>query len=175
MTTKNRKKHLTEKLASKKYRDAFVTSYIDQGIPFQIKALREQRDWTQEQLAEYSRMAQTRISLLENPNNKGITLKTLKALASAFDVGLIVRFVPYGDIVHWDLALSSESLRVPSFKDDPYFKEEDESTLSDENQYVINTLTDPSKNVTILQEYKLSKALSTTSEETISEASAMGV
>jgi hypothetical protein len=40
-----------------------------------------------------------------------------------FDVGLVIRFVPISQLVEWELNLSNDSLSVPSFGDEPYFKE----------------------------------------------------
>jgi len=112
-----------EKLRNKEYREAFVSSNIYVGIAFQIRTLRKQRNYTQKKLAEISGMKQERISILEleNPSNTP-TLSTLKKLANAFDVGLIVRFVPISEILEWQLNLSPESLEVADFNDDLYFQ-----------------------------------------------------
>ena len=117
---------LKNRLKSKEHREAFVSAYVDQTIPFQIRALRlsKQRNWTQEKLAAEAGMKQERISALENPNYGQFSLKTLKQLASAFGVALIVRFASFGELAEWEINLSSESLEVPSFKQDPYFQEQ---------------------------------------------------
>jgi transcriptional regulator with XRE-family HTH domain len=120
-------KLLTE-LKNKEYRDAFVSAHIDTGIPFQLRALREQRGLTQKELAERSGMKQERISAIENPNYKNaFTLSTLKRLASAFDIALIVRFAPISQLVDWELKISPESLQAVSFNEDPYFSETEEA------------------------------------------------
>ncbi len=145
MTTYNRRKEeLISKLKNKEYRDAFVEESINIGIPFQIKTLREQREWTQKDLGNYSKMEQARISLLEDINYQKFTLSTLKRLASAFDIALIVRFTPFSDLVNWELNLSSESLKALSFDDEPYFKDveatSDHTTIhpSDTSNKVVN-------------------------------------
>jgi transcriptional regulator with XRE-family HTH domain len=125
MSMSKRKEKLLQRLRDKEHRDAFVSAQIDIGIPFQIRALREQRPETQSELAGRIGMAQAWISKLENPNYSGFSLATLKKIASAFDVGLAVRFVPISQLVEWELNLSNNSLPVPSFEDDPYFKESD--------------------------------------------------
>jgi len=124
--TIDQRQELIRKLLNKEYRDSFVSAYIDQGIPFQIRALRLQRKWKQEDLAQRAKMKQARISAIENPNYQSFSLRTLKQLASAFDIGLVVRFVPFSDLVKWDLNLSAESLEVISFDEDAYFKETEE-------------------------------------------------
>jgi transcriptional regulator with XRE-family HTH domain len=66
----------------------------------QIQALREHRDWTQEQLGTAAEgMKQTQVSRLENPDYSGGTIKSLKRLANAFDLGLIVRFVKFSEFL----------------------------------------------------------------------------
>jgi transcriptional regulator with XRE-family HTH domain len=118
--TKQREK-LVQRLKAKDHRDAFVKAQIDVGIPFQIRALREKVPWTQRDLAEKAGMKQSWISKIENPAYSGFSLKTLLKLASVFDIGLVVRFVPISELVEWELKLSPTSLEVPSYEKDPYF------------------------------------------------------
>jgi transcriptional regulator with XRE-family HTH domain len=127
MTLYDRKKNkLIEDLKNKEYRDAFVEESISVGISFQIKALREQRNLTQEDFEKKSGMKQSQVSLLENPNHSGFSIATLEKIAAIYDVGLMVRFVPISDLVKWELNLDSESLKALSYKDDPYFIEPEE-------------------------------------------------
>jgi transcriptional regulator with XRE-family HTH domain len=123
MNITKRKHKLIQRLKDKQHREAFVSAQIDIGIPFQIRALREQRNETQAALSSRTGLAQAWISTLENINYKGFSLKTLKKVASIFDVGLVIRFVPISQLVEWELNLSNGSLLVPSFNDEPYFKE----------------------------------------------------
>jgi transcriptional regulator with XRE-family HTH domain len=128
--TKNK---LINELKNKQYRDAFVSAHVDIGIPHQIRILREQREWTQQKLADRTGWKQAWIAKIENPNYTGFSLKTLKKLASAFDVAVIVRFVPISNLVKWELEISPESLQAVSFEKDPYFKE-----ISQEKRSVAN-------------------------------------
>jgi len=123
-----RREKLIADLKNKEYRDAFVAEHIYTGIPFQIKALRKQkeRNWTQEELGKRANMFQERIRVLENPDNESLSIKTLLRLASAFDIGLMIRFAPISDLVKWDLELSEEALQVESYKDEAYFQEIDD-------------------------------------------------
>ena len=89
---------------------------------------------TQEELAFHANMKQERISTLENPNYASYLLRILKQLAAAFDVALIVRFVPFGELAEWKLNLSSKSLEVPSFNNDRYFQAKKEAS-GGYNQY----------------------------------------
>ncbi|MEW6674188.1 MAG: helix-turn-helix transcriptional regulator [Thermodesulfobacteriota bacterium] len=127
MITNREKKALIKRLQNKKHRDAFVSAIIDQTIPFQIRAMRlsKERNWTQKELARRASMKQERISMCENPNYGKLSLSTLKQLASAFDVGLIVRFVPFSDLVEIESNIDTGSLNPTSFDNDDYFKEKD--------------------------------------------------
>jgi transcriptional regulator with XRE-family HTH domain len=118
---KHRQK-IIARLKDKEHRDAYVSANIDIGIPFQIRALREKKGWTQKELAERSGKKQAWIAKLESPNYSGFSLKTLKQLASVFDVGLIVRYVPFSDLIKWELEISPEKLMAVSFDEDTYFK-----------------------------------------------------
>lgn len=100
MTTLKRKE-IFNGLADKDYRDVFVEENIGMGLAYQIRALRERETWTQEQLGKLTDKAQETISQLENPAYRAYTLKTLRRLAAAFDVGLLVRFVPFSELVDW--------------------------------------------------------------------------
>jgi transcriptional regulator with XRE-family HTH domain len=144
-----RKVNLSEKLKNKEYRDAYVSSSVDVGVAFQVRALRKQHHYTQNELSEISGMAQGRISALENPSNSH-TIATLKTIANALDVGLIVRFVPISKLVKWQLNLSTDSLDVMKYDEDPYFKEGggDIEITADLMQYQL-PLEDASSNIVI--------------------------
>src|SRR5688572_4778149 len=86
-------------LADKEYRDAFVEEQINVGLSFQIRSTRQARGWTQGDLGQRTGMKQETISVLESADYGSYSLRTLKRLASAFDVGLEVRLVPYSKLV----------------------------------------------------------------------------
>jgi transcriptional regulator with XRE-family HTH domain len=109
---------LAGELRSKEYRDAFVASQIRVGLPMQCRALRESRDWTQPQLAEAASMSQPRISEIERPGERNLNLETLLRLASAFDVALQVRFVPFSQFVDDDDQLDLANFYVSPFEED---------------------------------------------------------
>lgn len=132
----NTKAQKIARLQKKQYRDAFVGSQISVGLPFQIRALREQRDWKQSRLASECGMLQPRISAMESPGGAKFNLETLRRLASAFDVALVVRFVPFGELVDWSERFNPDTFKIPSFKDDPALKEE--SALESLGQRVVN-------------------------------------
>jgi transcriptional regulator with XRE-family HTH domain len=95
---------IARSLTDKGNRDAFVAQEIATTIPFQIRALRTARRLSQKKLGELAGMRQETVSLLENPDYGRVTIRTLLRLAAAFDVGLLVRFVPYSTVVDWTVA-----------------------------------------------------------------------
>jgi len=112
---------LFTELKDKQYRDAFVSSAITMGLPYQIRALRAQRHWKQEDLTERSGMKQSRISAIETPGKVSFTLETLRRLASAFDVALLVKFVPFSELVKWEESFEPDAFFVPPFEEDAGF------------------------------------------------------
>jgi transcriptional regulator with XRE-family HTH domain len=127
------KNELISLLQDKEYRDAFVVASINIGVPAQIRTLRKQRQWSQEKLAEEAMMQQEGISRIEDPDRGSVNLKTLLKLAAAFNVGLIVRFVPFSEMINWKLNLSLDAMEVKSFDQEIYFKQPDEEITKAKN------------------------------------------
>lgn len=110
---------LLQKLkASRKRRELFVAGQIKTGIPFQIRALRDKKGWTQGELGAQLGMTQTNISRLESPGYGRLNITTLHRIAAAFDVGLIVRFVPFSELIGWVDKLSPDALAPKSFDEE---------------------------------------------------------
>lgn len=112
------KKTIERLKKSKAHRAAFVASEINIGIPFQIRSLRKQREWDQKRLANEAGMLQPRISAMEKPGYGNLTLETLKRLAAAFDVALIVRFAPFSELIRWSDRFSPDDFNVLGFQDE---------------------------------------------------------
>lgn len=113
-----KEQQLFESFLNKEYRDAFVEEHISSGLAFQIRALREKKGWTQEELAQRTGKAQETISQLENPDYGRFTLKTLKTLASAFDLALMVNLVSFTGLIARVSNLSPETIAPPSYDDE---------------------------------------------------------
>lgn len=109
---------LLAKLKKKKYRDAYVEEHVRTSLPFQIRALREQREWTQGRLAEELKTTQTAVSRLENPDYGKLSLNSLYKLASAFDVALLVKFVPFSRLIEEFKDASPQALSARSFEEE---------------------------------------------------------
>lgn len=109
---------LWARMRSKQSRENFVSAQISTGVAAQLLAMRESRGWTQKEVGERAEMSDARISVMENPNYDKITITTLKRLAAAFDVALMVRFIPFSQFVDWIAESTPDSLDATSFPDD---------------------------------------------------------
>lgn len=156
MNIVDEKNELISLLNDKEYRDAFVSASIYIGVPSQIRVLRKQREWSEGKLADEAKMLQPAISRLEDPERGSVNLKTLLRLAAAFNVGLIVRFVPFSEMVDWKLKLSLKSLEVPSFDKDTYFQSTEEKevvTSAIPEQYKIQSTPAASDKVVYIKDH----------------------
>jgi transcriptional regulator with XRE-family HTH domain len=114
-----------QKLKVKQYRDAHVRERIRIGIPYQIRALREQdgRNWTQAELGKRVGKPQNVISRLEDPNYGKLSIQTLLEVAAAFDVALLIKFVSYSRLIGEFEDVSQKALEVQSFEEDMHLQE----------------------------------------------------
>jgi len=126
---------LRKEFKDKEYAHAYVKEFLNASIATQIKVLREQRGWEQQELASITGMRQPRISLLENINYSMWSISTLQKLAEAFDVTLIVSFETFSDRITDMHNLSRESLeRLPRMDDLSFSEEPMEEMLASTNQ-----------------------------------------
>ncbi|KKM85158.1 hypothetical protein LCGC14_1291800 [marine sediment metagenome] len=102
----------------KDYRHAYFDEFLNSAIATQIKVLREQRDWTQEDLAERVNVKQETISRLEDVDYSAWTFGILRSLAGAFDLTLCVSFESFGKRLDDFGKFSRENLEKDSSKDD---------------------------------------------------------
>jgi transcriptional regulator with XRE-family HTH domain len=101
-------------------------------VPSQIKALRLRASWTQSELGVAASMKQARISDAEKPGKVAFSLETLIRIASAFKVGLQVRFVPFSTMLEWENSYSQDKFSVAGIDNDadflnPLFSNEQEA------------------------------------------------
>lgn len=109
-------KKIWNRFSKKPYRDAFVSASIDDGIGLQLFAMRQHRNLTQANLAEKCEMKQSRISAIEN-SSASLSLTSLKRIASALDVALSVKFVPFSEFVTDEVNLRSDRKIEPFSQD----------------------------------------------------------
>ncbi len=63
-------------------------------------------------------VTQTNVSRLESPGYGRLNITTLQRIASVFDVALIVRFVPFSELIRWTDELSPEVMAPQSFEEE---------------------------------------------------------
>lgn len=117
---------LEQDVSDPETRHLLVDAQIRQGLPLQLRAMREAREWTQAKLAEKLGTTQNAISRLENPKSRPATIPTLKRIAETFDVALIVKFAPFSDFVDSVSSMSEKSVSVPAYNSEA---EERERTI----------------------------------------------
>lgn len=145
----------TSLIADAAYSAEFVEAEIATTVPFQIRAMRRERGWTQKDLAERTEQNQKTISDFENPDIGPRSVTSLLRIARAFDVGLIVRFAPLGEIVDWSARMSKRHHFVPSRTKDARLRAQARGTRTEANasttyQWGLNFAGD----VVSLREYK---------------------
>ena len=74
--------------------------------------------WNQKYVADQMETKQPRFSLMEKPGYGNFSLNTLKRLAAIFNVGLIVSFVSFGEMIDFTDSFSRKRLAIPSFADE---------------------------------------------------------
>jgi transcriptional regulator with XRE-family HTH domain len=109
----------------KAVRSKFVESHLDKSIAYQIRSLRHEGKWTQLEFANKLGMGHPNnvSARLENPYYGKMTLSTLKQIAAACDVALVVWFIPFSRFIKWvtgtpyqDHGLSPSFYEIPSFR-----------------------------------------------------------
>jgi len=113
-----RKQLLDSFKAGREYRSAFVEEKVRTSLAVQIKAIREQRGWTQPDLARELRKSQSWVSRLEDPNQTSPTIPSLLRVAEAFGVDLEIRFGRFSELLDRLGAMTPVSFEVPSFEEE---------------------------------------------------------
>ena len=109
---------LKEDFADKQYAHSYMESHAVSRLAAQIHALRIQRGWSQEQLADISGIAQERISKIESADFDSLTMKTLHKFSKAFDVNLHIAFDSFSRGILDVANLSPANLEVKSREED---------------------------------------------------------
>jgi transcriptional regulator with XRE-family HTH domain len=109
---------LISRLSVPAYRHAYMVEGVKTWIARQVRALREQRDWSQEDLGRRTGKPQSAISRVEDPDYGKLTLQTLFDLARAYDLPLLVQFVEWSDWLCRMDDSSSEALQKEAFSAD---------------------------------------------------------
>jgi transcriptional regulator with XRE-family HTH domain len=105
-----------EALGDKENRTAFAEEHNGDFLAAQIFALRTLEDWSQATLAKKAGVTQPMISEWEK-SCEGVRLSSLHKVAAAFDIALLVKFVPFSQLAREAIETRSD-LPIPSFDDD---------------------------------------------------------
>jgi transcriptional regulator with XRE-family HTH domain len=104
-------------------RYAYADAVTNAFLTGQIKALREERNLTQEQLADLVGTQQSGISRWLNSGFSTCKVDTLRKFARAYGVRLRISFEPFGTLPTDVRGFTKERLAPRKFEDDPAFKE----------------------------------------------------
>lgn len=110
-----KQKQIWKSLAEKEYRDALSFEHSNVGLAFQIRRIRIARGLSQSDLADRLGKSLKTIERWEDPDYEWRSITNLWAVASVFDVALIVKFVSFSDLVEGMVNLSEGCSDPPSF------------------------------------------------------------
>ena len=114
-----------KELKDEESRYAYADAVNNAFLTGQIKALREERDLTQEKLANLVGTKQSGISRWLNTGFSTCKVETLRKFAKAYGVRLRITFEAFGTLPADVGGFTKERLAPPKFEDDPVFKESD--------------------------------------------------
>lgn len=90
-------------------RASYIRGKINVLVPAQLHALRLRLGWTQKQFAQAAKMKQSRVSAMEQPGAVNFNMETLIRSAATCGVGLVVRFVPFSEMLRWENNFDQDS------------------------------------------------------------------
>lgn len=111
-------------------RYGYVEGALNAFIAAQLKELREDREMSQQQLAEAIGTKQSGISRLENANYSSWKVETLRKVARAFGVRLRISFEEFGTLIP-EIETIGRRLRPRQFERDPVFGNREEGPKLD--------------------------------------------
>lgn len=105
-----------EQFENHTYRHAYAEGLLFSVLATQLRVLREERGWTQGELAARIGSSQSQISAHEDINYPRWTLRFLLKLANAFDVYLRVRFEAFETLFEDRRRMDRASLQRPPWR-----------------------------------------------------------
>lgn len=112
----DRSKLINRLLHERDFRAAYIRAKLDVLIPSQLRALRDEK--TQSQIAEETGMKQARISAMETPGLVNFNRETLVRMAATHNVGLVVKFVPFSEMLEWENGYSQDDFNIARLSED---------------------------------------------------------
>jgi transcriptional regulator with XRE-family HTH domain len=95
----------------------------------------------QEDLARETGLHQSRISMFETPGAANVTLDTLANVAAGLRCGVIVKFVPFSEMLGWENSYRQDLFDVTRLEDDETFLNPDiEQAQLENGAAVLNEL-----------------------------------
>jgi uncharacterized protein (DUF433 family)/DNA-binding XRE family transcriptional regulator len=113
---------LENELKDEESRYAYADAVTDAFLTGQIKALREERGLTQEELAKLIGTQQSGISRWLNSGFSSCKVESLRKFARAYGVRLRISFEEFGSLPADIAGFTVERLAPRKFQDDPVFK-----------------------------------------------------
>lgn len=92
----NAEKHLNEKLANPKFKQAYELERAKVALAQKIAEIREEHNLKQSELAKRMKVSQQFISQIESGNANNLTLNTLDALARSLGMVIKIAFTKKG-------------------------------------------------------------------------------
>lgn len=117
----DKERQILNSLHNKEYREELAIEHVNTTLAIQVRKMRENHQWKQSDLAARLDKHQETVSQWENPDYGRHSMTSLKALAAAFDVALLVKFMPFSELVQDMVNLSEARLSPPSFREEQYY------------------------------------------------------
>jgi transcriptional regulator with XRE-family HTH domain len=110
-----RSRSFLAELEDDELRDGFVADHVRTRLALLIRSLREQRGWSQTDLAHAMGTTQSVVSRLEDPDYGKLTLRTLFEVAAAFKLPLYIDMPDWEEWFDLMSDMSSRNLQRDSF------------------------------------------------------------
>jgi len=117
----DRQKIISRLIADRDFRADYIRAKLDVLIPSQLRALRMRENKTQPELAQMADMKQSRISAMETPGLVNFNRETLVRMAATHSVGLVIKFVPFSEMLEWENSYSQDAFNVRQLANDTNF------------------------------------------------------
>jgi transcriptional regulator with XRE-family HTH domain len=117
-----RSKLINKLKTSRDSRESYVRAKLRVLLPSQLRALRLRNCMSQPALAAASGMKQSRISAMEQPGKTNFNLETVVRMAATFKVGLVVKFVPFSEMLKWENEFSQDEFNPVTIEEDIEFQ-----------------------------------------------------
>ena len=107
-------------LQDKTFRVFLLNTKLRWSIAKQVRDIRLDKGWTQQELADKASISKQTINRIENPSGGcDFSVATLTAIANAFDCGFSCRFCAHGEFLRWIAYLeATATYSVPSFDEE---------------------------------------------------------